>query len=268
MESTVQTVEEKATEISSSEMSLLRESKSQENQRCASIFYNVLSQEIKNGPLDSDSSEDFKYDEFILSFKNPKHAILAQKLKYSRFFKCEEILLFETHNRNRHILDFMNVSFPSQANGLYICSSNVSRLARSTYFAALIKISSKVICNAEFGSFLFNSSQLKRLMAAYRHVKSLSLKYCKLSIPSVPDFSRALRNCQIKSIDLLGSGGSCSSDWANHFDEFDHLIQGLASSKDLKLNLRSITIYNCGIELNKAQEIFRQNQLVEVQIIG
>ncbi|CAI2386127.1 unnamed protein product [Moneuplotes crassus] len=100
----------------------------------------------------------------------------------------------------------------------------------------LVRLSSKVAQRVSLHRFCIGFPQLKRLVGAYKHVRSLGFMFCRLSIPSVPDFSKALINCQIQELNLGGSGDSSLSDWDSNFDQFKNLVQGLASSPDLKLN--------------------------------
>ncbi|CAI2372150.1 unnamed protein product [Moneuplotes crassus] len=140
-------------------------------------------------------------------------------------------------------------------------------LKRSNYLNSLTRLSSKVVQQVHFSDFSIGLPQLKRLVAAFRHVRALGLRYCRLSIPSVADLSKALKNCQIQEIYLLESGNSDRSDWENNLEEFENLVQGLASSPDLRLSLEQVNVYNCGVTQNKAEHIFEENQLGGVNII-
>ncbi|CAI2360859.1 unnamed protein product [Moneuplotes crassus] len=79
-------------------------------------------------------------------------------------------------------------------------------LNRANYLNSLTRLSSKVIQRVTLESFNIGLPQLKRLVAAYKHVRVMGLIQCTLSIPSVPDFSKALTNCQIQELNLEGSG--------------------------------------------------------------
>ncbi|CAI2366064.1 unnamed protein product [Moneuplotes crassus] len=142
------------------------------------------------------------------------------------------------------------------------------KLNRTSYFNSLIRISSKVIRVATFSHFCLNLSQLKRLIAAYRHVERLDICCCELSIPTAPDFSKALQNCQIEEINLLGTGSYSYKNWRDHPEEFNNLIQGFARSTDLRTSLRKVNIKNCCIKQSEAEEIFAKNQIRGVTIIG
>ncbi|CAI2372219.1 unnamed protein product [Moneuplotes crassus] len=140
-------------------------------------------------------------------------------------------------------------------------------LNRSNYFNLLINLSSKISRKVVFSRFSLNLRQLKRLIAAYKHVRVLRLPDCILSVPSAPDFSKALTNCQIQELDLSYSGESYSSDWENNLDEFKNLVEGLASSPDLRLSIRRVSILGCLITQNEAEQIFAVNELEQVKIM-
>ncbi|CAI2371814.1 unnamed protein product [Moneuplotes crassus] len=141
-------------------------------------------------------------------------------------------------------------------------------LKRCNYLNSLTTLSSKVVREINFSQFSIGLPQLKRLVAAFRHVRTLWLTHCRLSIPSVPDLSKALKNCQIQVIDLEGSGDSDCSDWENNFDEFENLVQGLASSSDLRLSLEEVYVYGCEVTRYKVGQVFEENQLGGVNVIG
>ncbi|CAI2372183.1 unnamed protein product [Moneuplotes crassus] len=216
----------------------------------------------------SDSRGDFPDDQLHLNFKNVNDEKLACSLNSQKFYDINAIYLFVDTSKNKHLTDFLTSCFPNKTNYLGAWTSHCTKLDRSNYFNLLVSHNSKVVRRVEFNRVKLSFRCLKRLIAAYRHVRVLTLSNLKLSIPSVPDFSKALTNCQIKTLILRYSGWSDCSNCRNNRDQFKNLIKGLASSPDLRLSLRMVDIHYCGIYQNDAEEIFTENQLGNVKIIG
>ncbi|CAI2372247.1 unnamed protein product [Moneuplotes crassus] len=267
MEDNPKSIQEKHTQNISLEKSVLTETKEQDIARIQNILYNIF--DVKEGiePLDSDS-ENFQekscVDIHLEDFEDGK---FAKSLKYLKFFDICRFYSKNIDSKNRYFGDFLESSFPNKINSLMFVSSTKMVLNRSNYLNPLINLSYQVNSDVIFYRFSIGFPQLKRLVAAYKHVSRLEFKYCKLSIPSVPNFSNALTNCQIQELSFEGSGTTGLSDWAKDFDQFENLIQGLASSSDLRLSLEKMVIYNCGVNPKESEQVFGKNQLDNVRII-
>ncbi|CAI2371952.1 unnamed protein product [Moneuplotes crassus] len=268
MESLTEAMKEEIIQIISLEKSFLAKAKKQEVTTCQSILYKVLpDQEFE--PLDPDSEEVSKTSQLNIWLDEVRAGKLLKSLKLLKLFDIDLLRLNEIASKNRRcVLSFLQSSFPNKIKNLYFGSSGQMDLKRSNYLNSLTRLSSRVVRQVNFDYFSIGLLQLKRLVAAFRHVSTLGLKYCRLSIPSVPDLSKALKNCQIQEIDLEGSGHSGRSDWKNNFDEFENLAQGLASSPDLRLSLEKVFVSFCVVTQNKVEQLFEENQLGGVNIIG
>ncbi|CAI2378469.1 unnamed protein product [Moneuplotes crassus] len=268
MEAEDQTVQEKNDQIIQQEKYILVKNNEEKYQRCCSIYYNALSDKI-GARLPDLGYDGHCVDHWLeINFSYPEYMEFTRKMRFLEFSNVTEVELHIGKMRNKHILNFIDFSFPNKTNELYIYLSLKIKLDRAIYFNSLVRISSKVIERVEFNNFFLSLRQLKRLVAAYRHVKEFSANYCVLFIPTIPDFSNALKNCQIQEIDLCNSGGYCYSNWEKHSEEFINLIQGFGTSSDLRLSLRKVDIGGCGIKHKEAQKIFAYNQLEGVEIIG
>ncbi|CAI2360043.1 unnamed protein product [Moneuplotes crassus] len=268
MESEDQIAQEKHGRRISLEKSILVESITQEYERCCCIQYNIFPEKIKARLLDPESDDYCINDCLVMVFNLPKYMNLMKKLTFLQFFNVNKVELYLSKMKNKHILNFVDFSFPNKTNELYTSANRLMKLNRATYFNSFVRINSKVTQRVLFKFFYLSLYQLKRLVAAYRHVKRLDLLFCKLSIPTVPDFSKVLTNCQIQEICLLGTGGKSYSNWGDHPEEFKHLIQGFSTSLDLRLSLREVSILNCEIKKDETQKIFAYNQLEGVKING
>ncbi|CAI2371963.1 unnamed protein product [Moneuplotes crassus] len=266
MESTTKAIEEENTQIISLEKSVLAEAKEQEVTTCQSILYKSRP-DREFEPSDPDS-EEMSGNSFLgIELDEIRDEKLLKSLKCPKVFDIDCLHLDEITSKNRCFVNFLQSSFPNKVKTLNFLSSDQMDLKRSTYLHSLTRLSSKIVQKVCFKNFSIGLPQLKRLVAAFKHVRTLGLIYCKLSIPSVPDLSKALKNCQIQGIYLQGSGDSDGSDWENNFDEFENLVQGLASSPDLRLSLEEVDVTECGVTKNKVEQVFEENQLGGVNII-
>ncbi|CAI2371931.1 unnamed protein product [Moneuplotes crassus] len=267
MESITKAIEKENTQMIRLENSVLAESKEQEVTTCQSILYKVLPNK-KVEPLDPDS-EKVSYNSTLgIWFNKIRDEKLLKSLKCLKVFDIDCLYLGQIDSKNRRFVNFLQSSFPNKIKKLAFVSNDLMDLKRPNYLNFLTRLSSKVAHEVYFRDFRIGLPQLKRLVAAFRHVRTLRLQYCRLSIPSVPDLSKALKNCQIQKIYLFGSGDSDLSDWKSNFDEFVNLVQGLASSPYLRLSLEEVFVNDCGVTQNKVEEVFEENQLGGVKIIG
>ncbi|CAI2371912.1 unnamed protein product [Moneuplotes crassus] len=266
MESIAKVIEEEDTEIISLEKSILAKTKRQDITRCQSILYNGFPRLKEIKPLVSDSGEASRNNFLSFYCSDLRDVKLARNLKHLKFFDTYRILFVHVDSKNRHFVNFLESSFPNKTNDLGFCSRYGMGLDRSNYLNPLLRLSSKVVQTVSFRSFTIGLPSLKRLVVAYKHVRVLRLICCKLSIPSVPDFSKALTNCQIQQLDLEGTGTAGLSGCGNNFYLFKNLIQGLASSPDLRLSLKEVVIYKCGVSQSEAEQMFEQNLLEGVKI--
>ncbi|CAI2370801.1 unnamed protein product [Moneuplotes crassus] len=251
----------------SREESLLVESIEQQYQRCCDIYCNALLRNIKASLPDPESDEHCVNFSLGIHFGKSIHMKLPKNLKFLKFFNVDKVILKIDKCQTKHALNFIDFSFPDKTNVLYISLTGKMKLSCGIYFNSLARISSKVTQSVTLQWFCLNLHQLKRFVAAYKHVERLEVKSCKLSIPKVPDFSKALQNCKVQIIDLWRTGDYSYSNWRDHLDEFKNLVQGFSTSPDLKLSLREVCIWNCGIKENEAEDIFAENQLEGVKLM-
>ncbi|CAI2371769.1 unnamed protein product [Moneuplotes crassus] len=267
MECITKDIEEENTQKISLEKSVLAETKKEDIARCQSTLCNVLGKE-EIEQLGSDSEEDSINGIFWIDFKIFRNVKFAQSFKNLKFFDINFLAFDHVDSKNRYLANFLESLFPNKTNWLYFKCRNKINLKRSNYLNSLTRLSSKVAQIVTFQRFRIGLPQLKRLVVAYKHVRVLRLFDCRLSIPIVPDLSKALTNCQIQELDLEGSGRSGNSDWENNFNQFNNLVQGLASSQDLRLSLKEVDMEYCGVDQDEAEQIFEENQLGKVKIIG
>ncbi|CAI2385114.1 unnamed protein product [Moneuplotes crassus] len=268
MESMDTATEGNKAQVISQEKSLQEETRSQDNAICENIIRKLSLIQILVDFSNSNSEGDLPEGHFYLNFDDSKYENLARNFKSQKCCDIAQFILKMSKSKNKHFVDFLRSSFPNRTNYLSVWAYSRMCLDRSNYFNLLISLSSKVIHTVEFDSLDLHHRQLKRLIAAYRHVRVLKLSTCKLEVPNVPDFSKTLTRCRIQSLWLLFTGGSYSSDYMINIDQFKNLIQGLVSSPDLRLSLRKVHIKGCVMAKDKLEKIFVEHKFRKVKVIG
>ncbi|CAI2369915.1 unnamed protein product [Moneuplotes crassus] len=160
----------------------------------------------------------------------------------------------------------MKDSFPMRVNECLIMTDLEDNRRISYYFDPIIRINQRVQRKMTLSGFNVGERQLKRLIISYRHVKAFGLRFCELSLQTVPDFSYSLKTTQIESIDFEGSEGIFEGDNEGNPDGFQNLMIGLATSPEQKLKLTRIKLTFCSIELNMAQAICEESGFDRVNI--
>ncbi|CAI2386848.1 unnamed protein product [Moneuplotes crassus] len=102
----------------------------------------------------------------------------------------------------------------------------------------ILRFSSSVKKEICFCGFQFNEKQLKRFLAAFRHVEIVEFYGCTLLVPRVPDFSLALKGSKIRVLRFTYISFSRKFNYFTGPNELKNLIEGLATSPDLKKSLQ------------------------------
>ncbi|CAI2369907.1 unnamed protein product [Moneuplotes crassus] len=243
--------------------------------------------------MDTDYSKAIEREKLILTKDN----IISKILSKSHYFNCFsyeldcedsddsrnnedydpylELDFQSSHDRNygkknnflsSFSVDLLDFSFPQKMKALSINSHRDTSLKIPDTFNTIIRLSSRVLREIWVSNFCISAPQFKRLMVAYKHVHSILLDCCKISVPAVFDFSKLLKNTHIEKLDFACVGEPEYSDWEGNPQEFINLIQGLATSLDLKLSLRKIIATGCGVEMKKVRKILHQNGFYNVKL--
>ncbi|CAI2372054.1 unnamed protein product [Moneuplotes crassus] len=258
MESMTEAIEEKKAKTISLEKSFLVKTRKQDRACFDSILWSYLRKRIG----DILDSEEFLFEEY------PEFIGFSRSLNHIRFIDIGCIMFIFFKSKNKHLVDFFEFSFPNKTNMLSLWNNHGFNLNRSNYFNSLLRLSSKVVHEVRLMFFSIRLPQLKKLMAAFKHVKVMRFDSCELSIPDVPNLSKALKNCQIQELDLSEDEDSDVYFLRDNFDQFKNLVQGLASSPDLSLSLKTVNIAMSEVNQNEAEQLFKENQLGDVKIIG
>ncbi|CAI2370483.1 unnamed protein product [Moneuplotes crassus] len=267
MESTAQISEEKQAQVSrqSREVPGGKEQQARFRMYC-NTYHNTFTKASESKPSDSYSCGNFM-NMLSLFCDKSEYMRFAQKFSPLKVYDLNVVSMFNAQHKNRSVMNFMDSSFPNKIRFFFVSLRERLEPKRFYHFNSLIKLNSKISVKAQFQAFKFNDRQLKRLVSNFRHVKVLGIEFCELSIPKIPNFSKALQNCKINQLSLYGCGATHLSDWDYSLDQFKNLIKGLASSPDLKPSLTSVDIHDCQIDQYTAEGIFARNDLEGVEII-
>ncbi|CAI2371763.1 unnamed protein product [Moneuplotes crassus] len=232
-----------------------------------SIYHNALSKDLDIEKPDSDSETSFEIGNLDWDFEAYEVSCLIKKLKNFTILNTKDFDLGYIEGKDNLSNKFLSSSFPDKVNRLWVEGLFESSLNINNFFHRIMKISAKVCNEVKFCGFYIRGDHLSRLIISFRHIKSFLFKCCKLSTPSVLDYSKALRGTQIQEINFHGSGMIVLSDWYNKPLEFKNLIEGLSTSQDLQYSLKEIGIAYCEICVDTTRKLLDQNGFEKVQLI-
>ncbi|CAI2368874.1 unnamed protein product [Moneuplotes crassus] len=203
-----------------------------------------------------------------LIFRQERNQYFEKKTNFMRPYKVNYVTLFQSAEVNKHTLKFIKSSFPQRVAELRINCSQDPYLYIFPISNLILEVSSKVLEKIVIDGFIISAYQFKRIMACCKHLRKIFFWRCNISIPSVFNFSQTLKNTKIKMLDFDCSGNSTFTNWEEGFEEFQNLIQGLATSPDLKKSLQEFKARNCCIEEEIIREILEENGFNNVQIFA
>ncbi|CAI2387785.1 unnamed protein product [Moneuplotes crassus] len=165
-------------------------------------------------------------EEFLVAFyKNCLMDIPGSAMIWIHLKKTKDLRIFFSHN------------FPRKCNSLVIDRLESGHISLDHLLPQISRISPRLSVEICFMHFYINEKQLKRILAASRHVEILEISWCELHIPRVPDLSHGLKGATMEKIKLLHCRFSgCSNAWTKS-KELKNLIKGLATSSDFKQSL-------------------------------
>ncbi|CAI2378818.1 unnamed protein product [Moneuplotes crassus] len=94
--------------------------------------------------------------------------------------------------------------FPHRISNLMILGEELCSCSNS--FVDLTKIASRVEFGITLNNMVINLSQLKKILVAFKHLETLNLDKCKLSISKLFDFSEALKTPSLRDYLLKNVG--------------------------------------------------------------
>ncbi|CAI2368718.1 unnamed protein product [Moneuplotes crassus] len=147
------------------------------------------------------------------------------------------------YTRDKYVGRIIEKCFPQKVHTLQLCSGTNLTPIR-ILFPQLMKLSINVKEIVNMSGFEINERQFKRILAAFRHIKSVSIKRSKFLIPNIPNLSLALNNTKIKKLNFDFCGKEDNSNWKENPQEFINLIKGISKSPQLTQSLNSLSAIN------------------------
>ncbi|CAI2360262.1 unnamed protein product [Moneuplotes crassus] len=281
MESSVSDHHERKSKVIEQETSILMKSKEDDYKRCKDIFYKFEEDELNIKLLRSyspegsekseisersEGSEESEESEFNFWLEDTENFDYIKELCPLKFFDIDKISLYSIKLKDKQIRNFIKYSFPDKINAVWASFRPTEMINNSKYFKYIISLSSKDLKEVRLSNFYFNSSQFKKLITSFRHVKMLDANLCRLSIPTPPDFSNSLKNSKIENFEFSGSTDKYNIDCKKSLNDYKNLIEGLGTSLDFRKSLKEIFIGSWGADYEEAYEFFQQSKLSKARL--
>ena len=103
------------------------------------------------------------------------------------------------------------------------------------------------------------------MVCAAKGAKELHFQYDIIPLDEQVDFG-SMEGSKIERLGFYASGGSSYSNWKAKPMRFENLVASIAKSQGLKDSLKSLSIGNCEITKEKAQEVLNKYDLKSVAL--
>ncbi|CAI2370961.1 unnamed protein product [Moneuplotes crassus] len=250
------------------EKSVRQELNSMNDEIWRNLYYHTHSQELNKPSTNCVGDTEISASSQTIGFflENEQDVNLVKIYKPQILLDVDTLNLFDITKSDRKISEFLSQLSQLNRGGVFLASSLGLSGTFSYYFSKIIRIGSRVQRCAGFYEFYITSRQFKRLMSAYKHLCYLSFDRCKLEIPKIPDFSKSMMNAKLQNLLVFGCGESEASGWENDPSEFDNLIEGLATSPDLRLCLVEIFVEDTIKDKSNVEEIIQRSKFAKLNI--
>ncbi|CAI2374655.1 unnamed protein product [Moneuplotes crassus] len=271
MESTIQKIEDVHEQRESYEESVQTEEKALGREVLPIVYQNIYSCYPDISGVDSDSCIasvtpcDITYMDLYLEDQKCIKFIKKRPLLSCVIIDEFRWDYFKTARKNEALK--LLLSFPER-----VISFNFNNSLRdpinlpTLYLDSIIRLNFRVLNKMRLECFCINFCNLKKFITSFRHVETLCIFLCKLSIPEIPDFTKALSYTNIQKFKLCWSGLPNANNWEENPEELTNLIKGLATSPDLKLSLQEVDLRRCGVDIAMATSLLEGNGFGSVKI--
>ena len=138
-------------------------------------------------------------------------------------------------------------------------------LSASRYIESLKTASTKTSNQFVVDKTNFTSDEFWELVCAAKGSKQLHFRYDKIPLDEQVDFGN-MDGSKLECLGFWSSGGPSYSNWKAHPMRFENLVVSISKSQGLKNSLKTLSIYDCEITREKAQEVLNKYNLKSVAL--
>ncbi|CAI2373062.1 unnamed protein product [Moneuplotes crassus] len=228
------------------------------------LWFNFLKNELtveeSESCLDTDEIEEIDF-----TFKSYLTVKFYKKIHFTRCFYFGRVICEELRGTERKAIYSLYSSFPKRVNSICMSACYDFTLNICHYFNEIMKRHHQVDQHLALIGFRISFRQLKRVIAAYSHVIAIYLDNCKITVSGIPNFTNSLKNTKIQTFSFNHQIDAENYSWDANPQEFVNLVQGLATSPDLRKSLSTIYTCNDEIQRDKVREILDENGFENVK---
>jgi hypothetical protein len=160
---------------------------------------------------------------------------------------------------DKEINHFLTHSFPLEINQFYLykCGDSDEHDKLGDYLDSLIAIPVTELIG--ISKFMISKHQLKKIMQAHSNSEHMSFPFCSWgAFEDTFSISNSI-TFNTKRLDFTRSKNMSN-------ENVENLAKGLSNNQSLKEKLEEVWINNCGLEVEKVQEIFEKHGFENVKV--
>lgn len=158
---------------------------------------------------------------------------------------------------------FLERNLP-KVSSLIFNKAKKQRLTLSVYTKSIVEALPSINNELNILRCKVSSSDLNALFPAAKHLETLCIQKCTITIDDPLDFGAEI-DYKIKYIYFRHSGASKYSDWKEYKMEFVSIVTAMARTK-LKQSLQTLCMKNCGFELATIERIVKDTGFNNLEI--
>jgi len=133
-------------------------------------------------------------------FDNVQDLNSLKKIKKIKLPKLVAALIYHFPMQKKSLKLFLQNSFPMNVDEINWDPQNLTNV--SPYLLEIVRVTSRALKTIQFNRLKMNEVQTKKLLRACRHLESLIFYRTSFSFPKIPDFTIALEQTTLRSLDL------------------------------------------------------------------
>ncbi|CAI2385358.1 unnamed protein product [Moneuplotes crassus] len=163
---------------------------------------------------------------------------------------------------SQNISKFLPNCFPNKVQTFKLCSNLISDvISMDHYIEVLLAIAPRVQKELRISKFSIYQLNLVSLLLNFKHVECFQLFECEIDLHFIPNLQEALRDTQIKRLDLC-----YKSNLEDNIPYFERLIKGFAKSEDFRESFQEITVGNLQLTEEEVSSILEENGFEKVKV--